>query len=140
MSIASDTVALFRSEWDSRFIDTISVDAPDSGGTLNTTTLKYDGATPGANRYSGGALVRIPTGGVREEETQESRTKVAVDVYVPYSVINVEPDDVVTVSASLYEPELVGASIVVRSVEADSYNTRRLLRCELDLGSGSGRG
>lgn len=139
MSLASDSVTIFRSFWADRFVDTVSIDRHAADGTFNATTLVYDAATT-SNVYSGGALLRPAPVTADEELANELRTVVAFDVYLPHTATGIQPEDIVTVSASVTESDLVGQTMRVTAILPDSYNTRRHLKAELDYGSGSGRG
>lgn len=137
MSIASDSVALFREQWSDRFVDTVTISNPVTGGTFNPSTLVYDGGSGGVV-YTGGGLIRASTTEPIEETTQEERTYLDFDLYLPYDSTGFAPDQIVTVDASI-DPDLVGKTFRVVAIERDTYNTRRKLRIELDLGRGVGR-
>lgn len=141
MSIASDTVAVFRTEWATRLVDVCTIfNTVDTGdrGAINTGTLQYDSqsegviaaALPCLARSSSGADAAVLFG-------QEARTFTAIDIYLAHDApLTIDLDHEVELTASVNEPMLVGKRLVIRSIIPDSYNTRRLLRCELDLGSG----
>lgn len=143
MSLASDSVALFRSQWASRFVDEVSVVRFSSGGTYNPTTRKHD-ATADSTIVAAGspnALIR-PGGGEADEEqlAVEQRTYTEYDVLLPHDTPELQVEDRISVVASVSEPELVGKTLTVTAIVRDSYNTRRRVVAELDLGRGSGRG
>lgn len=140
MSIASDAVAVFRSFWADRFVDTVTVSRHSTGGTFNPTTLKYDGGTE-TTVYSGGALIRPGGNQAAEEELpNELRTFGQYSVLLPYDSAELDVEDKIAVTASVSDPQLVGKTLRVLSIRRDSYNTRREVIAELDQGRGSGRG
>ena len=143
MSIASDTVTLFRGLWSDRFVDTCEIHDPVGGttrGTINTSTLQYD-AQATTVVYTGACLIRSPaeaTSNRAEVYGQQAVTFTDLDVYLPWDAATVDLDQELTILTSAGDPELVNKVAVIRSIIRDSYITRRYLVCELDLGSGIG--
>ena len=141
MSIASDTVPLFRSEWAVRFVDRCTIFntvAAADRGAINETTLQYDSQAEGVIASGVPCLARS-SGGNDDAVLfgQEARTFTGIDVYVAHdAAAAIDVDHEVELTSSEFEPQLVGLRLVIRSIIRDSYNTRRLLQCELDLGSG----
>ncbi len=149
MSIASDTVALFRAQRADRYIDTVTIRDQDEG-TWNRTTKQYDGAAP-AVLYVGGALIRpagAAGGSPRRPSAKERGAQAEVlhdyDVELPFDARGVPPPAIVvfrpnheiTVDASENEPALVGQVLVIQSFTDDSYATFLLLRCIISEGRG----
>jgi hypothetical protein len=119
VSLASSTVDYFRSEWETRFVDTCSV-ARQSGTTFNETTGQTE-PTTAAVLTDASCLVRPAT--AREIDLGEARLQeVDYDLYVPWDTDLLEAGDLVTVTSVL------DASVPVLRVLrgfADSYLTRR---------------
>lgn len=129
MSIATDTVPLFRTQWSNRMVDTCTI-VRRSPGALNTTTGVY---TPTeATQYTGACLVRpqSPTSVSAGQELVEKRDYL---IMVPYTVTAVAVDDIVKVD-STRDGVLDIKELVVRNVRTDSLNTVRKLDCEDNQG------
>lgn len=136
MSIASTSVAFFRTRWTEAFVDACTINRR-AGGTLNTTTGVI---TAGADtvKYSGVCLVRPASRTTRQPEFGEEKIGlVRYEVFVPYTVTDVQPDDRVVLSTVNYDDTLEGETLRVIAVEGDSYNTKRVLTCEHNLGGGA---
>lgn len=129
MSIASDTVAYFRTEWADRLVDSC-VFAPRVLGGLDTTTGVHP--TSGTPTYSGPCLVRPQSAAsvVAGEELIEQRGYLVV---LPWDAVGVGIDDIGTVT-STFDGVLNTKQVVVRNVRADTYNTARKLDCEDNQG------
>ena len=132
MPIAA-AIDLFRSRWASRFVDTCTIDTTTARGSFNTTTGVYGTATT-AQAYSGGCLVR-PARQQHRDVGEQDVLLADVAVTIPHSETDIEPGDTVTVSAAVYDSQLVGTYRVV-DVEVDSWNTHRRLMCRRDMGEG----
>lgn len=98
----------------------------------------YDPATdsyvtpPGAVRYTGPCKVTSRDNADRQVEAgAETVSLWPVVVSVPMTVVGVEVDDVVTVTASALDPGLVGARFRVRQVPSGSFLTARRLGAEV---------
>lgn len=139
MSIPSNTLATFRDQWASRFIDTITVIRVTSRGTYNPTTHLHDGGGTNAE-YSGGALIRpMSAAGQTALFGEQQVTGKAYYVFIPYDAAftgNPQPEDRVTIDASSADPDLVGRTMLVVSASHDSYQTRIELICRLEEGPG----
>lgn len=145
MSLQTDTVGLFRSQWASRLVDEVDVVRYDpTGETFNETSGKYEGGTPTVLLAGAGipnALIRPGSPETEEEQfPQELRTYAGYDVYFAFDAPVFEPEDKILVTASATEPDLDGQTLTILAIILDSYNTRRRVLAELDLGRGSGRG
>lgn len=130
MSVATDHLTFFRSDWATRFVDTCTIGRV-TGRTLNTSTGVY---TPTVvSQYSGPCLVRpqAPASAQAGQELIEQRN---YRVFLPYTVTAVKVDDVVTVT-SIFDGVLNGKQLIVRNILADTYNTRRVLECEDNQGA-----
>jgi hypothetical protein len=141
LSIASDSVAMFRTEWADRLVDVCTIWHPvmgDNRGAINPTTLQYP--APESPIVTGVACLARPSSEGEDSAVlfgQEARTFSGVDVYTAFDLTSeVDLDDEVELTSSVNEPLFVGKRLIIRSITHDSYNTRRRLRCELDLGSG----
>ena len=126
MSIASDTLAFFRTEWADRLVDTCTIDRTTNKGTLNTSTGAYSAATT-SQIYSGACLWRRSG----REATKRTLSDVAASsqyavVFVPNTVVGVERDDTITITAAT-DPDAIGIWQVV-SAEVDAYaNSREII-------------
>ena len=131
MSVQTDHVAFFRTQWATRFVDSITIDRTTSRGSFNATTGDYD--TPvTANQYTGNALIR-PASTSDRTFGDQTDTRTAYMVYVPNDTTGIQVDDIVNVVASTTDPELDGVALVVRAVEYDTYKTHLSLETELDI-------
>lgn len=140
MSIASDTVAIFRSNWAERFVDACQILDPlndTDRGTMDPVTYQYDEQTAGVV-YTGACLIRPANASVPNAVVygQEARTFAQLDIFLPHDAAEVDLDQQVVVTASLTDVQLVGKVFVIRAIVRDSYNTRRKLQVDLDLGTG----
>ena len=131
MSIATETVPLFQAHWADRFTDTCTI-IRTTGQTLNTTTGAYSAGTP-TTVYSGACLVRPQAASSAQFGGEQVELR-GYNVFVPYTVEGVLPDDVVTVTSTT-DGELDGKTLIVHNVQSDTYNTRRLLECENNQGA-----
>ena len=131
MSIPSDHVAFFQSLRVDRYVDAVTiVDEQDTtAGTWNRTTKQYDGASD-TTLYTGGALIRRAGAGTKNRGEVAAPTY-DYDVQLPHDAGAFRANNLVTVTASVSAPDLVGAVLKVQSDPEDSYNTHRLLRCVL---------
>lgn len=124
MSLASDSVAGFRERWATRFIDAGTLDRETAIGTFNATTGQYD--TPSSSVVwdgTGGCLIR-PKARTTADFGETDADVEQYDVFVPHTATGAKPGDKLTVSASLYDADLVGAVLVVIEVIEDSYLTK----------------
>ena len=97
---------------------TSSTTDPESGVITPTYSTVYTG--PGKVQRSGRQTTARPTD-VGEAEVFLSR----LEVHVPVSVVGVSTDDLVTVTASTMDPELVGKSFHVRQESHKTFQTAR---------------
>ncbi len=121
MSIASDTVAGFRTRWASRFIDAGTLDRETDRGTFDDLTGQYD--TPTSSEiFTGACLIRPKARSTSDFGEKDSKVEL-YDIHVPHTATGALPGDKFTVSASLLDPDLVGAVLVITEVLDDSYLT-----------------
>jgi hypothetical protein len=126
MSIASESVAGFRTRWASRFVDAGTLNRETAIGTYNPATLQHD--SPSSSVIwdgTGGCLVRPKARTTADFGEKDSKVEI-YDIRVPYTATGAEPGDKFTVSASLLNPDLVGAVLVITEVVDDSYHTHYL--------------
>ena len=139
MSIASDSVATFRTEWADRFVDACQiVDTLNDTdrGEMDPDTYQYDEHTAGVV-YTGPCLLR--TADLDDAANvfgQQAVTYTGGDLYLPFDSPAVDLDQLVTVTASVRDPQLVGTVWVIRSIIRDAYLTRRKIVVEHNLGTG----
>ncbi len=131
MSAPSDAVAFFQAQRADRYVDAVTVaDEQDTtAGTWNRTTKQYDGASD-TILYTGGALIR-PAGAGSKNRGEVAAPTYDYDVYLPFDAGAFRANNLVTVTASVSAPELVGAVLTVQTDAEDSYNTTRRLKCRL---------
>ena len=123
MSIASDTVAGFRTRWASRFVDAGTLDRETAQGTFNDSTGQYDSPTTIVVwDGTGGCLIRPKARTTIEFGEKDSKVE-QYDIHVPFDATGALPGDKFTVSASLLDSDLVGAVLVIIEVLDDSYLT-----------------
>lgn len=136
MSLPSTVVTLFRNLRADRYVDTVTIRDLTSKGTFNRATKQLD--TPSDSVvYTGGALIRPAGSGVTDRgETGEALHD--LDVYVPHDTHGVTPGNLVTVDAihAQGDADLTGEVLTVQTVEHDSYDTHKMLKCKLSEGGG----
>jgi len=132
---------MFRTEWADRFDDVCTIYHPVAGddrGTINASTLQYP--NPESVVVAAVPCLARPSSEGEDQALlfgQEARTFTGIDVYVAWNITAaIVLDDEVELTASVNEALLIGKRLKIRSITHDSYNTKRRLRCELDLGSG----
>ncbi|GEM_PF-3837387 len=129
----SKAAAWFAAVWQSRMVDTVTVDRTTSRGTLDTATMTYTPTTTVV--YQGAALVR-PAGRPVDRELLDLRSFDRLIVHIPTTATAVQVGDRVKVDTSA-DGRLVGTVGVVRAVETDGLVTVRRLHVEVDRGSGA---
>jgi hypothetical protein len=81
--------------------------------------------------YSGKCRMQQPTATAQEEDSGEaSLLMVRFELQVPMSVTGVQADDVVKVTASVYDPDLVDREFVVRGLAHKTHAVMRRLQVE----------
>lgn len=87
---------------------------------------------PGVLRYSGKCRVKPRDNADREVEAGGATASLwPYVVSVPMSAVGIEDDDVVTITASALDPELIDAKLRVRQVAQGTFLTARRLGCEV---------
>lgn len=120
-----------RSAADARMVDTCTVTRGGGDDTLNPTTGAY--TTPDDTiLYTGQCEVQISDG--LNTQTSDAGgqlvTQRRVTVKVPISVTDVEVDDIVTVTSSALDADLVGQTFRVVGTFAKTFATARRLQVE----------
>lgn len=113
--------ALMRDTCDIARADAEPVTDPDTG------VVTYP---VGAPYFSGSCRVQLPNVSEREVDAAEREwTEQAALVMVPMSVTGVRVGDVVTVTASVLDPDLVARKYTVVGLMHKTHATARRLRC-----------
>lgn len=135
MSIWTDAVPFFRTQFDAAMVDTCTVAAVTDRGTFNPATGRYSSPS-GSDIYSGQCLIR-PDQTFEDRERADAEVVVGrYTIIVPHDTVGIQPDDQVTVDTCTLDPGLVGEILTIREVGYDSHIARRVLSCELNLGRG----
>lgn len=121
MSLASDAVSVFRSEWDSRFIDEGTLRRTTVPGAFNESTGQY-GAGTVTDIFSGLVLIRPESRATADFGERESDVE-RYAILAPHTAAGARPGDRFTIETSVHDPDLVGAVLVLREVVDDSYLT-----------------
>ena len=127
MSVASDSLAFFRTQWTGRLVDTCTVKRITSTSFNDSTGVRTPTYT---TQYSGACLVKSLAAGSTEfgQELVETRGYI---VFVPYTETDPLPDDLVDItSTATYDSFLNGKQFVVRNIGAESNVTVRRLICQ----------
>lgn len=135
MSLATDTLAFFRTHWADRMVDTCTI-VNRVKGAVNTTTGVY--VPTDTTLYTGACLVRPQSASATQagEELVEQRGYLVV---IPWNTTAVVVDglgieEVIVKVDSTRDLLLDVKELVVRNVRTDSYNTARKLDCEDNQG------
>jgi hypothetical protein len=114
---------------ESLMVDTCELHAPDTR-VLNETTAQYD-ITPGVLKYSGpGKAQTTDTIGQGRETGDREIAVTRFEVHLPMSAAQAAVDDVITVTVSVLDPQLVGKRFRVASLVHKTYMTARRLAVE----------
>jgi hypothetical protein len=106
-------------------VDACELRAPDVQGSLNETTNTYT-PTPGALRYSGACKVQTTdTIGQDRAAGERLTTTTRFEVHLPMSAAAAQVDDVITITASQSDPQLVGRRFRVASLVHKTWMTAR---------------
>lgn len=125
MSIPTDTLPFFRTQWASRFTDTCVIKRR-TGFVLNQTTGVNDPTY--SSNYEGPCLVR-PLAEGQAEAGQELVATHGYTVFVPHTETGHLPEDLIDVT-SVTDLDLTGKQFVITNVDFDTYVTVRRLTCE----------
>src|SRR5690242_10459314 len=97
-----------RSMAESLMVDACELRGPDVKGALDLVTRKYP-LTPGALRYAGKAKVQTTdTIGNATDAAERAVMKTRFEVHIPMSAPAASVDDVITITASVLDPQLAG--------------------------------
>lgn len=134
MTLVNDiraTLPLLRAEAEGRMVDACTITRGGGADTFNPTTGVY--TTPaGTTIYTGKCEVQI-SDGLNARETDAGGTEVTLSrltVKIPISAEGVQVDDIITITSSLLDPDLVGQSYRVMAGFAKSFATCRRLQVE----------
>lgn len=134
MSLVDDiltTLPFLRSEAEKRMVDACTITRGGGDDTFDSSTGTY--TTPaGSEVYSGDCEVQVSDGlNAREAEAGGAEITVSrVTVKIPISVEGVTEGDLVTITASLLDPDLVGQKFRVIAGFAKTFATCRRLQVE----------
>lgn len=122
--ISAEELAQLREDQETFLPDTCTVTRSDATPTFNEATGQYD-ADPDSTIYTGAC--RISAMDQQQRMAQFGETSVDLLLYIatfPYDAPVFNKDDVVMVTVS-NDPQLVGRTIEVHSVQVDSLLTAR---------------
>lgn len=125
MSIATDLLGFFRTEWADRLTDSCVVKRETGSSFSDVTGVSTPTYT---TNYTGACLVR-PLGPSEASFGQELLEVRGYTVFLPYSETDQLPGDLVDVTSTT-DGFLTGKQFVVRNVNGDTYITNRALICE----------
>ncbi len=134
MTLADDVVLAlpgFRVEAESRMVEACTIAHPGGAATFDPNTGAYTDPA-GTVFYTGPCEVQV-SDGVTAQDSEAGGTELTVlrlMVKIPVAVEGVVIDDVVTVTASLLDPDLVGRVFRVTAGHAKSFLTARRLQVE----------
>lgn len=137
MSIASDHVTVFRSQWADRFVDTCDVRRLASRGAINTTTLVYDSESE-PDIATGQPCAYRPSNTTPQvtEFGQQGISRVDGTVHFAHDAPELEVEDTIVMVTSVDSPKIVGKLLRVTAVHFDTYQTHMWVDVELDQGPG----
>ena len=134
MSLVDDilsTLPFLRSEAEKRMVDACTITRPGGEDTFDPNTGTYT-SPAGSTIYTGACEVQI-SDGLNARETEAGGTEVTVSrvtVKIPVTVEGVREGDVVTVTSSLLDPDLVDQKFRVLAGFAKTFATCRRLQVE----------
>lgn len=122
---AASTLARGRAAAVALMVDTCTVRRI----TSTTTNPDTGHVTPVyATVYTGACKVQARSGSGSPSTLGEAGVIIAqMELHVPMSVTGVQPDDLVTITASVHDPDLVGRTWHIRGLAHKSYLTARRL-------------
>lgn len=106
------------------------------GGTFNRTTGKYADQTPNPAYYTGSARIQVTPANERDQLAAEQEvTTLPYAVMLDDAVVGIQLDDILEVTAmdNNGDQALVGAEMLVSSIQSGSLHWERRLVCTLDL-------
>jgi hypothetical protein len=124
-------VARMRIRQEALFETTVDVTRGSTVGTLDTATSLYTAGTS-TTVYSGPALIR-PT---IDQITQAGDTSVELSDFLVKFPANtaIQLGDLVTVTASVHDSDLVGAHLRVIHIDNDEWQISRRVQCVIETG------
>lgn len=134
---AESTTLAGRAEIEALMVDECTITRGGDTGTMNETTLQYDDPEPGTTVYTGKCRVKHASGQASDRVIQYGEQAVSLwpfQVSIPVSVTGVQVDDIVTITSSTLDPDLVDTELRVRDVVRGTHITARRLGCELNAG------
>lgn len=135
MTLVDDILATLpqlRTEAEGRMVDACTITRAGAGDTtFDPNTGLYTNAAD-SSIYTGKCEVQVSDGLSAQTTAAGGQvvTDLRVTVKVPMSVENIAVDDVVTITASLLDPDLVGKKYRVIGTFAKSFATARRLQVE----------
>jgi len=127
---AADVVVRGRQRAEKIMVDTLELRGPDVRGALDPDTGQY-ATTPGALKYTGpGKIQTTDTIGNAADAAERAVMVTRFGAHLPMTAAAAAVDDVITVTASLLDPELVGRRFRVTSLVHKSLMTARRLSVE----------
>lgn len=137
MTIASDHVSVFRTQWASRFVDTCDIKRLAARGDINDTTLVYDAESEPDIATGQPCLFRpADTTPVVTEFGQQGISRLEGEIHMAHDAAELQIEDTITLVTSVSSPKLVGKIYRVTAVHLDSYQTHMWADVELDQGPG----
>ena len=136
----SNAVTRFRQDFLAEFTDVCDIVRPTTTrGAINPATYQYD-AEADTTLYTDLPCLARPAyspGGAPVEVGETVRNLHLYRVHVEWDTDGLRPDDIVTLTTvTTVDADLVGLPLVLRRVTSDSFNARRVLYCEANLGPG----
>lgn len=115
-------------------VDACTITRTGSPGAFDETTGAYGAGTP-TTLYTGKCRVRPRDNADRIEQAGEQQVSFwPFIVSVPMSVQGVQVDDLVTITASELDADLVGTVLRVKQVLQGTHITARRLSCDVNAG------
>lgn len=123
---------------ESLMVDACTISAPVPAGSLgawNETTMQYEGGSSPVVSYSGKCKVQTLTSGARSLVEHPAVggewTPAPIDVHLPIEGSeNVLKHHIVTITASVNDPALVGRQFTINGLFHKSFDTARRLLCQ----------
>lgn len=111
-----------------RLPDTCTVDKPETLGVLNSTTGLYSSPVPGANVFTGACSITqsVHRGGTTETAGQERQLESHL-VRLPADAATPELGDIVTITASTLDADLIGQSFDVVGIRSFSHLVSKII-------------
>lgn len=130
MSVATDTLAFFRTEWAGRFVDTCVIKEQTGESFSDVTGVTTPTYT---TRYTGACLAR-PASNADINFGQQLIVVFDHVVSIPWNQDTVGLNMLVDMT-STHDGKLNGKTFVIRGIPVDSYTTHRILLCAENQGA-----